>query len=68
MANMEKLMQISFDFAVEIRDGKWNHVSDPNELPAVGRSGLVAELRRRCPGFTDAQYNEAIGNGLFNSR
>ena len=68
MTNTEKLMQAGYDFAIEIRDGKWNHVSDPNALPAVGRVGLVAELRRRCLGFTDSQYSQAIGNGLFNSR
>ena len=57
-------MQVGHDFEVEIRDVKWNHVSASNELPALGRSGLVAEIRRRCPGFTDVQqYNQGIGNG-----
>jgi hypothetical protein len=68
MTSLERLMQAGYDFAIEIRDGKWDHVSDPHDLPARGWPGLVAELQRRCPGFSDAQYSHAIGNGLFNSR
>lgn len=68
MTTLERLTQAGYDFAVEIREGRWDHLSAPDELPAIGRPALVAELRRRCPGFTNAQYDHAIAAGLFDSR
>lgn len=55
-----------YRLALEIRDGKWDHVDKTDR--ASGVLALISELRRRCPGFTDDQYSQAIANGLSASR
>lgn len=44
---------------------------DPRWRDAMNRAGdteAVAELRARCPGFTDEEYGRAIAKGMMASR
>jgi len=62
----ENLQEQAYRLAEEIRDRKWD------ALPGIDRPAasaeIIAELRRRCPGFTTEEYARAIADGLFDSR
>lgn len=62
------LSQFGYDLAEEIRDGKWDHVSDLKKKPAPACIELTDEFRRRCPGYSLEQYQRALSDGLFASR
>jgi hypothetical protein len=62
------LMDAAYDFAVEIRDGKWDHVVGIRSKPVPVCPEVVDELRRRCPGHSNLEYQRAIADGLFSSR
>jgi hypothetical protein len=63
-----ELQKAAYYLADEIRDGKWLHVSDLARKPASACSEIVEELERRCPGFSNSEYREAIARGLHESR
>jgi hypothetical protein len=62
----ENLAEQSYALAEEIRAGKWNKT--PGVERPASSPDILRELRRRCPGFTDEQYAQAIAKGLLNSR
>jgi hypothetical protein len=62
----EDLQEQGYQFAEEIRGGKWDKI--PGSDRPASSPEIIAELRRRCPGFLDADYSRAISDGLFNSR
>jgi hypothetical protein len=64
----ERLAEAGYKLALEVRDGRWDHISNPNERPATAYVPLINELRRRCPGYGEDEYSRAIADGLFNSR
>jgi hypothetical protein len=64
----ERLAEAGYKLALEVREGRWDHVSNPNDKPATAYVPLISELRRRCPGYCDDEYSRAIADGLFNSR
>jgi hypothetical protein len=64
----ERLAEAGYKLALEVREGRWDHISSPNEKPAVAYPPLIGELRLRCPGYRDDEYSRAIADGLFNSR
>jgi hypothetical protein len=64
----ERLAEAGYKLALEVRDGRWDHVSNPNEKPAAAFVPLICELRKRCPGYREDEYSRAISDGLFNSR
>ena len=66
MSTSSELAKAGYDLAEEIRDGKWDHISDLRWNAATPE--IVDELRRRVPGFTTAEYEHAITQGLFDSR
>lgn len=53
------LTSAAYDLCVEVRDAIGQLAND---------QGLIDELRRRCPGYTDEQYRGAVAQGMFNSR
>ena len=61
----ETLRKQAYIFAEEIRDGKWDQILPSNEPLCSGKA--VAELRRRCPGFTDREYSAALSIGYRNA-
>jgi hypothetical protein len=54
--------------AEEIRAGTWNQVEGIHTRPAPACPEIVAELERRCPGFDRAIYQQAIADGLSETR
>lgn len=64
----EQLAEAGYKLALEVREGRWDDISDPNEKPATAYVPLISELRRRCPGYRDDEYSRALADGLFNSR
>jgi hypothetical protein len=64
----ERLAEAAYKLALEVRDGRWDHISNPNEKPATAYVPLIGELKKRCPGYSDGEYSRAIADGLFNSR
>ncbi|MEO6876421.1 MAG: hypothetical protein ABI222_16510 [Opitutaceae bacterium] len=58
------LLQAAGELASEIRDGKWQHIAELETQPAQGCDEIIAELRSRCSGFTRAEYETAIADGL----
>lgn len=64
----ERLAEAGYKLALEVREGRWDHISDPNEKPPKAYVPLIDELRRRCPGYRDEDYSRALADGLFNSR
>jgi len=60
----DRLLSAAYDLAVEMRD-------DPRWRDAMNRVGDTegqAELRRRCTGHSDEEYNRALADGFMNSR
>jgi hypothetical protein len=62
----DNLREQGYLLAEEIHEGKWDNAAGI-ERPAAAPE-IIAELRRRCPGFTDTDYGRAIADGLSNSR
>jgi hypothetical protein len=63
-----QLAQIGYEFACEIREGKWDHLANPNLKLVDAYPRLIPELQNRCPGFLKEEYANAIAEGLKNSR
>lgn len=68
MSKSSELADAACALAEEIRDGKWDHISDLRWKPVPAIPEIIGELRRRAPGFTTAEYEQAISRGLFDSR
>lgn len=64
----KKLADAGFRIAEEIRDGAWKHVSDLSRKPAPACNELIVELQERCPGYSLAEYQRALADGLQHSR
>lgn len=64
----ERLAEAGYLLALEVREGRWDHVYDPNEKPPKAYVPLIEELKRRCPGCLEGEYSRALADGLFNSR
>jgi hypothetical protein len=62
------LDDVAYDFAVEIREGKWAHVRCLDAKPAAACPEIIEELQTRCPGYSTERYQRAIADGLFASR
>lgn len=62
------LYTAAYRLADEIRDGKWKHVSDLSKKPVPQCDELIRELERRCPGYADCVYREAMAKGIQDSR
>jgi len=60
----DRLLSAAYDLCLEMRD-------DPGWHDAMNRVAdieAIAELRRRCPGYSDEEYDCAIATGMMNSR
>ena len=56
------------ELAEEIRSGQWDHIKGLKTGSAARCVELTDALSEHCPGFTLEEYQEAIGNGLFETR
>lgn len=68
MNDQDTLRLRACELAEEIRDGRWNHVEGIAARPVPACLEIVDELERRCPGFDLAAYQQAIADGLFETR
>lgn len=69
MAQLDKdLAEAGYFLAEEIRDGRWRHVIDLAASSVTNCTDLTDELRRRCPGFSVAEYQRSLAEGMFASR
>ena len=60
----DRLLSAAYDFALEMRGNpRWRDAMD-----RVGDTEGAAELRKRCPGYSDEQYSRALAKGFFESR
>ena len=64
----KQLTDVAFYLAEEIHQGRWRHVSDLSRKPAPACAELLEEFQRRCPGFSLADYQRALADGLHNSK
>jgi len=56
------------DLAKEIHNGDWDRFSELAAEPAPNHAELLKELERRCPGWSEADYERALANGLSKSK
>jgi hypothetical protein len=68
MTSRERLDEIAYSLAIEIHEGRWNHVENIHRYPVPRCVEIMDEFRRRCPGFSLDEYQRAIADGLFASR
>jgi hypothetical protein len=66
MKTEKDLLRSAYDVADRYRDGFWPEWGDKGWKDAW--KFLIDELRRRCPGFTDQQYGQALNQGFSDSR
>lgn len=58
----EKLSDAAYRFAEEIRNGRWSHLPDLRLVPMSACGAVTDELRRRCPGFSLEEYQQALAD------
>ena len=61
----DKLYDAAWQLADEHRDGKLKFKSADWDKQ---RAEMLAELERRCPGFSAAEYEDALAQGYKDSR
>ena len=66
MANNSELDSTAYDLADRYRDGRYPELKG-REWKAVW-TFLLGELRKRCPGFSEADYTGALEKGFADSR
>ena len=64
----KQLTDTGYQLGEEIHDGRWRHIADLSRKPAPACTELIEEFRRRCPGFSLADYQRALADGLHNSK
>jgi hypothetical protein len=63
-AAREALKEAAEKLAVEMWEGRWDHLKDrPVVCPEI-----VVELERRCPGHTKSEYEDAIARSWWRQR
>ena len=60
------LFDVAYDVADAYRAGLLSHLKG-GDWPETWLA-LLAELKQRCPGFTDAEYQQALDRGFLDSR
>jgi hypothetical protein len=60
------LFDMAYDIADAYRAGLLSHLRESN-WPETWKA-LLTELKQRCPGFSDAQYRQALDRGFLDSR
>ncbi len=64
----QQLNLAAAQLAEEIWAKRWEHVTDLKVKPVGECTQLVAELERRCPGFSPNEYSRALARGMQDSR
>jgi hypothetical protein len=64
------LNDVAYTVADEYRSGKWGGLEDDGGGPRWRKTWnfLIDQLARRCPGFSDTKYNQALEKGFRDSR
>jgi hypothetical protein len=68
MNDQQNLRLRACELAEEVRAGRWDHIEEIKTRPVTACSEIVAELERRCPGFDFSTYQQAMANGLYETR
>ena len=63
---MSDLSLAACELCEEVRMGAWDHALKrvPNRQPAASPE-VIEALRRKCPGYSRAEYEAAIGRGML---
>lgn len=64
----EQLNLAAAQLAEEIWAKRWEHVADLKVKPVGECVQVVAELEKRCPGFSASEYSRALARGMLESR
>ena len=64
----QQLEESAWAIALEIRDGRWDHLPGMDEGPAVNCPEIIDELRKRAPGFMTENYQRTIADALNGSK
>jgi hypothetical protein len=56
------------DLAKEIHNGDWDRFPELAAEPTPDHVELLKELERRCPGWSEADYERALADGLSKSK
>ena len=64
--DQDELESRAYDVADEYRDGRFAHLAGTDWRDTW--RALVRELAARCPGFSEAEYDKALGTGFQDSR
>ena len=57
----------AYTLCEEVRDGVWDAALPPNGQPSAN-AAVIGELRRRCPGHSQEEYERAIAQGMSATR
>jgi hypothetical protein len=63
-----RLPKEAHDLAKEIHNGDWDRFSEVAAEPTPDHVELLKELERRCPGWSEADYERALADGLSKSK
>jgi hypothetical protein len=58
----------AFDIAREIWAGSWKHVPSLKAKPVQDCPEIIEELRKRCPGKSEAAYRQAITKAIYEAK
>ena len=64
--NQAELESKAYDVADEYRDGRFAHLTGKDWRDTW--RALIRELASRCPGFSEAEYDQALQTGFQDSR
>jgi hypothetical protein len=64
--DLRRLADVAYDLADQFRAGHLHHFEAKDWRRTW--QNLVDELRRRCPGFEEAQYSKALDRAFYESR
>jgi len=66
MTDKDRLSNEGYHVADDYRNGVWHELA--GKPPKDVWRFLVEEIRRRCPGFKDKEYDDALEQGFVDSR
>jgi len=66
MGKAAVLSSTAYTIADEYRNGRWPELKGRDWTQIW--TFLVEEFKRRCPGFTEREYDDALNTGFFESR
>jgi hypothetical protein len=52
----------------EVWDGKWDHIAEVKAKPIGTWTEITEELEKRCPGYSQEEYQDALARSMFTHR